>query len=434
MEPARLLPRSVLADQVKERLLDGILTGRFAPDSRIVETQVARELGTSQAPVREALRGLEALGVVEITPFRGARVRRPTRRELLEAYAIRTALESLGARLAVPRSATTTSTSCRRASTRCRPRRATATAHGVAEADARFHGRILELADNATLVRVWRSLEPFSRTYITLVVPGADPQWSADLHVPILAALRRRDVDAVVAALERHFEEVSANMADRLPDDDDGANPMTTDDFVLSEEMVAGPARLRIDVLGGEPRDHVLDDMSFMDYRLADVRIAPEVSVPEPDIVWNRDGEKGDRLRRPADDVHRRLARGAHPEGHRHDARAPDGGGRAPPVPRVGGALPRPDRPVPGRRVEPRQVDGPDRGLPPRREPRLDRDDRDRRGRPGGHGLEERVPQEARPRAPSGPTRPAPQAGVEKFFGDMPTLGAVRRSRAPSTS
>src|SRR6188508_2539180 len=99
----RALSRSVLADQVKDRILERILTGRFAPDSRIVETQVARELGTSQAPVREALRGLEALGVVEITPFRGARVRRPTRRELLEAYAIRTALESLGARLAVPR-------------------------------------------------------------------------------------------------------------------------------------------------------------------------------------------------------------------------------------------------------------------------------------------------------------------------------------------
>ena len=43
-------------------------SGHYPPDSRIVETQVARELGTSQAPVREALRGLEALGVVEITP------------------------------------------------------------------------------------------------------------------------------------------------------------------------------------------------------------------------------------------------------------------------------------------------------------------------------------------------------------------------------
>jgi hypothetical protein len=64
------------------------------------------------------------------------------------------------------------------------------------------------------------------------------------------------------------------------------------DDPVFSEEMVAGPAHLRIDVHGGEPRDHVLDDMSFMNYRLADVRIAAEPSRAEPDIVWVRDGHK----------------------------------------------------------------------------------------------------------------------------------------------
>jgi DNA-binding GntR family transcriptional regulator len=218
------LPRSVLADQVKDRLLEAILTGRYPPDSRIVETQVARELGTSQAPVREALRGLEALGVVEITPFRGARVRRPTRRELLEAYVVRTALETLGARLAVPR---LTDTNLATLAARVDEMQAAARAgdgHGVAEADARFHGAILALGDNATLARVWQSLEPFSRTYITLVVPGADPQWSADLHVPILDALRRRDVDGVVDALERHFAEVRANMADRLPDDEDGTD------------------------------------------------------------------------------------------------------------------------------------------------------------------------------------------------------------------
>lgn len=62
---------------------------------------------------------------------------------------------------------------------------------------------------------------------------------------------------------------------------------------VLSEEMTVGPARLRIDILGGAPREHVLDDMAFLDYRLADVRIAPEVTLAEPDIVWRRDGEKG---------------------------------------------------------------------------------------------------------------------------------------------
>lgn len=66
----------------------------------------------------------------------------------------------------------------------------------------------------------------------------------------------------------------------------------TAERLTLSEEMIVGPARLRIDVLGGEPREHVLDDMSFMNYRLADVRIAPSVSVSEPDIVWNVDGPK----------------------------------------------------------------------------------------------------------------------------------------------
>jgi hypothetical protein len=66
-----------------------------------------------------------------------------------------------------------------------------------------------------------------------------------------------------------------------------------TDRAQLTEEMVAGPARLRIDVLGGEPLDHVLEDMSFLDYRLADVRLAPEVTLPEPDVVWDRDGDKG---------------------------------------------------------------------------------------------------------------------------------------------
>jgi hypothetical protein len=67
----------------------------------------------------------------------------------------------------------------------------------------------------------------------------------------------------------------------------------TSTDLRLSEEMIAGPAHLRIDVLGGEPRDHVLDDMSFLNYRLADVQIAPSPTLPEADIVWRQDRSKG---------------------------------------------------------------------------------------------------------------------------------------------
>ena len=87
--------------------------------------------------------------------------------------------------------------------------------------------RIVELADNGTLSRVWSSLEPLSRTYLTLIGPGADLHWSAELHAPILDALRARDTAGTVAALAEHFGEVRDAMARRWPEDapPPGASP-----------------------------------------------------------------------------------------------------------------------------------------------------------------------------------------------------------------
>jgi len=209
-----LISRPVLADQVKDRLLQDILAGRYPPEARIVETSLARELGVSQAPVREALRGLEALGLVEILPFRGARIRRPSISELLEAYAVRFELEALGARLGVPRMTDADLADLEALGDAMQRAADAGDRHEVAVKDAALHARLLHLAGNGTLERVWRSLEPFSRTYITLVAPGADAHWTADLHITILAALRARDPELVVAALRHHFDEVSTHLAD----------------------------------------------------------------------------------------------------------------------------------------------------------------------------------------------------------------------------
>ena len=62
--------RTVLREQIKELLLERILGGAYQPGDRLVEMQLAQELGTSQALVREALRELEALGFVASEPFR----------------------------------------------------------------------------------------------------------------------------------------------------------------------------------------------------------------------------------------------------------------------------------------------------------------------------------------------------------------------------
>ena len=67
---------------------------------------------------------------------------------------------------------------------------------------------------------------------------------------------------------------------------------MTVDTLQISQEFVAGPARIRFDVLGTEPVDTALADKDFLDYRLADVRIETEPTLDAPDIVWERDAEK----------------------------------------------------------------------------------------------------------------------------------------------
>ncbi len=66
------IERRVLSETIKDRLLEWIVESRLKPGERLIETQIARDFGTSQAPVREAIKALATLGVVEIKPYQGA--------------------------------------------------------------------------------------------------------------------------------------------------------------------------------------------------------------------------------------------------------------------------------------------------------------------------------------------------------------------------
>ena len=211
------ITRSVLSEQVKGRLLQAILDGRYPPGARIVETRVAKEFGTSQAPVREALRDLEALGVVETSPFKGARVRQPTTEELLEAFEVRAILEGHGAVLA---SENVSEEDLERLGVlveRMREAAVTSDPFSEATADTEFHRLIMHRSGNATLERVWSTLEPFLRTYITIVSPGVDRRAVADRHMPIIDALRRQNPDLIEEAFRVHFEAAAAALAEVWP-------------------------------------------------------------------------------------------------------------------------------------------------------------------------------------------------------------------------
>ena len=94
---------STLREQIREHILEGIVSGRWQPGERIVERRIAVELEVSQTPVREALRELESLRLIESAPNKGVRVRNLTAADLKESYPVRAGLEQVAAELAAGR-------------------------------------------------------------------------------------------------------------------------------------------------------------------------------------------------------------------------------------------------------------------------------------------------------------------------------------------
>jgi DNA-binding GntR family transcriptional regulator len=92
-----------LFDQLAATLQARVLSGEIPTGTRLRQEAIAREFGVSRQPVREALRQLQAYGMVEIHPSRGALVRRPSPSEMREAYLVRAELEGLAAELASQR-------------------------------------------------------------------------------------------------------------------------------------------------------------------------------------------------------------------------------------------------------------------------------------------------------------------------------------------
>ena len=199
------LARVVLREQVKELILERILNGLYEPGQRLVETRIAQELGTSQAPVREALRDLELLRFVESEPFRGARVRAVSEEELAEIYPVRAAIEEVAAREAAIR--LDGKLDALEAEVEAMHRATDAgDLHAQVKHDANFHRLIVEASGNSILVDVWNSLHIETRTVITALKTRVAGHEIAELHRPVLEALRERDAERSGLALRRHVE------------------------------------------------------------------------------------------------------------------------------------------------------------------------------------------------------------------------------------
>ncbi|MDR9391290.1 MAG: GntR family transcriptional regulator [Trueperaceae bacterium] len=218
--PLRKAP--TVAAEVHARLRHQLLLGAWPPGTRLREADLARAFEVSRTPVREAFGRLEQEGLLDAHPNQGVRVRQPSVREALDAYALRADLEGAAARLAAERA---DAAARRDLFARLDATEASADADHAAqvEADLAFHRHLAHAADSAPLLRALEGLEG----HVTPIKVATRDQNAAAAtraqHRAIADAVGAGDAAAAETAMREHVAWFADLVAERLAAPEAGA-------------------------------------------------------------------------------------------------------------------------------------------------------------------------------------------------------------------
>ncbi|WP_410614635.1 GntR family transcriptional regulator [Amycolatopsis sp. lyj-109] len=152
-------PLAATRQRVREELRERILTGRLRPGDRLVERELAEDLGVSRVPVREAIRSLEAEGFLVVQSPRRVVVRQLARVDVEELFDVREALEGLAAGLAAERAGAAGLKGLARVLADAARATARGDAARITELNSRFHDEIVAIAGNSLLSTMLQPLE-----------------------------------------------------------------------------------------------------------------------------------------------------------------------------------------------------------------------------------------------------------------------------------
>lgn len=207
--PFDQIPRTNLSGQVVKAVRRQILSGELKPGERVVEAEIARALGISRAPVREAFVELDREGLIATYPRKGTYVNRFTEKDVEEIYALRALLEGYAAARA-----------CLNPEDLKRLRKIIAQMcisenPNFVELHAQFHEEICKFADHRRFYSCWKSLLAQTRMLSSV---AAEPERIRNLreigkdHKALVEALLRGDKARIKETFERHI----LNAMDRL--------------------------------------------------------------------------------------------------------------------------------------------------------------------------------------------------------------------------
>ena len=225
------LQNKSLRQHVVDVLHEAILCGDLRPGQPLVETELAAQLGVSRAPLREAIQILNSEGLVETIPRRGTRVCSLDRKDIVELYSLRGALEALAIACIIDQS---DPCDLRRLDALCE-RMLRAAGEGrirrLNELDHSFHDTLIAMSGHSLLQTTWNLVALRVRRVMTLRnMRNDDLRLVAWSHLPILDAIRDRDSQRATHAIQTHV----ASGRD-LIDDDQAAELMPAAAREISE-------------------------------------------------------------------------------------------------------------------------------------------------------------------------------------------------------
>ena len=200
------LNRELLSDKVYDVIRGSIVDGTFVPGEQIVESQLARQMSVSQAPMRDALRRLSHEGLVEIIPRRGTFVRSVSPEQAAEARIVRQALEAVAARTIAGHLGDDFARQLRAIVAEMRVAVEGHDFAGFRVLDADFHRLVIEASGNSILTRLWLQVEQMMFSLHVVSGPRGPDDYAplADVHEGLVRLLESGDPERAARSFIEH--------------------------------------------------------------------------------------------------------------------------------------------------------------------------------------------------------------------------------------
>ncbi|MBI5032564.1 MAG: GntR family transcriptional regulator [Chloroflexi bacterium] len=208
---------------VHDTIRESILNGHYPPGHRLIADDLAKELGVSRMPIREALHRLEVAGLVMMLPHRGAVVSEFSEPDIIEVYHIRAVLDGLAARLATPNLIDADFKQLDMRLKEMEKKINDGDNEGFLQANREFHTIVWKAAHAPRLQELLENLydtsQPFRNT--SLQLPGRAEQILEE-HRQIADALKQRDAVAAEKYANVHHESTATRLLHALENKNSG--------------------------------------------------------------------------------------------------------------------------------------------------------------------------------------------------------------------